>query len=377
MIRILHLITDLNTGGAEIMLSRLVLSMNRGRFDNKVVSLTNLGQLGGDIQASGVPVFSLQMRRGIPNPLGIWRLFRLVKKERPQVLQTWLYHADLLGLLVGKLVRVSAITWNVRCSEMDMAQYSALSSIVRSVLVKLSRLPEAVVSNSMAGRQFHEAFGYRPRKWTVIPNGIDVDRFSPNPEARTKLRLELGVSHDIILVGLIARFDPMKDHINFLQAAKCLLKTHPKTHFVLAGQEIDHQNTELTNSINALNIRENVHLLGERMDVQLILPGLDILASSSFSEGFPNVVGEAMACGLPCVVTDVGDSAWIVQDTGRVVSPRDPQALANGWRELIEMGSEHRQQLGLVARQRVKESFDLKKIAVQYENFYEELVMQK
>ena len=378
MIKIVHVITDLDIGGAEAMLSRLIVGMDRERFINYVVSLTRPGPLGDVIQASGTPVYSLQMRRGVPNPLGVWRLFRLIRKECPHVLQTWLYHADLLGLLVGKLVGIPVIAWNVRCSEMDMRQYSTLSNFVRRVLVKLSSQPEVVVINSRAGQQFHESLGYRPRRWNVIPNGIDVDRYSPDSSARVKLRFELGVSINIILIGLIARFDPMKDHLNFFQAARCLLKTHPETHFVLAGQGIDHQNTVLTTSITTFKVRENIHLLGERKDVQSILAGLDIVCSSSaYGEGFPNVVGEAMACGVPCVVTNVGDSACVVKDTGKVVPPKDPKALASAWKELIEMGHEGRWQLGLTARQRIKENFDLGKIVAQYEHFYEDIVKQK
>ena len=375
MIKVVHLITDLDFGGAESMLARLVGGMNRDRFQNQVVSLTDPGPIGERIQTSGIPVSSLHMKRGIPDPRAMFRLHRYLKKTSPDILQTWLYHSDLLGSIVGRFDRVPIILWNLRCSEMDMSQYSFLSRVVRGMLGLISSIPNAVVVNSQAGRQFHEALGYRPRQWRLIANGIDLEHFFPDLTARSRLRKELKLPLQAILIGLLGRYDPMKDHSNFLYAAKQVLQTYPETHFLLAGKEVDHQNTRLLQAMRELKIQDNIHLMGECRDVQPLLAGLDVLSSSSaYGEGFPTIVGEAMACGIPCVVTDVGDSAWIVSDSGKVVNPRDPKALAGAWEELIVLGTEGRQQLGMAARLRIKQHFDLIQIVGKYEKFYEDLV---
>ena len=378
MIKVVHLITDLDLGGAESMLARLVRGLNSDRFQNHVISLVNPGPPGETIQSAGIVVSSLQMKRGIPDPLALFRLYRHFKAIRPDILQTWLYHADFLGLLVGKLAGVPIILWNIRCSEMDMTQYSPWSRVVRWILGKMASVPNAIVVNSQAGRQSHEALGYRPKFWQVITNGFDLDQFYPNPEARTQLRKQWGLPMDAVVIGLICRYDPMKDHLNFLHAAHYLLQTFPETHFVMAGKGVDPQNLNLVQVMRNLEVTGNLHLLGERRDVPVLLAGLDILTSSSaFGEGFPNIVGEAMACGVPCVVTDVGDSACMVSTTGKVVKPKDSKALASAWEELILLGQEGRQKLGWAARQRIQDHFDLKKVVAQYETFYLDLVNQK
>lgn len=371
--KVLHLITDLSTGGAEMMLYKLLSRMDSLRFQNIVVSLTDKGTLGGHIEKMGISVFALGMRREAPNPLRLWQLLRILQKERPNILQTWLYHADLLGLLMGKLIHVPVIAWNLRCSNMDMTRYSKLSSFVVYASAKLSSFPNIVLVNSKAGLQLHETLGYCPARWQLIPNGFDIEQFHPDPESRVKLRKELGLLKDTLLIGFVARFDPMKDHANFLQAASLLLKDYSNAHFILVGGGVDQSNSELAKSIISLDIGNNVHLLGERSDIPNITAALDIASSSSYGEGFPNVVGEAMACAVPCVVTDVGDSALLVGDTGKVVPPKNPHALAGAWRELIDIGPEGRKQLGLAARLRIKENFSLPAIVARYEELYEEL----
>lgn len=371
--KIVHVITDLDIGGAEMMLYKLLLHMDRRRFDNVVVSMTNKGACGMDIEALGFPVVHLNMRRGIPNPVGLLRLVNLLRKEHPTILQTWLYHADLLGLLAGKLARVSSLVWNLRCSDMDMRHYSWLSRFVIWILVKLSALPTAVMVNSEAGRSFHEKLGYRPQRWVLIPNGFDLARFRPDAEARKSIRQELGLSDDTVLIGLIARYDPMKGYANFLQAAGVLLERYGGVHLVLAGRGIERGNEELEGLIRASGKGGNFHLLGERRDIPQILAALDILTSSSFGEGFPNIIGEAMACGVPCVVTDVGDSRMILGKTGRVVPAGEPYALAAAWGEMIEMGPRSRFELGTASRRRIEEHFSLSGIVARYEEFYEEL----
>lgn len=374
MTKIVHLITGLNTGGAETMLSRLLSMMDPARFTNVVVSMTDEGTVGRRIRSDGISLYVLGIRSRFPNPISIWSLVRILREEKPAVLQTWLYHADLLGLIAGGLSGVPAIAWNIRCSQVEMQYYSKSLALILRLLGYLSSRPQAVVVNSETGRNVHKRLNYQPRKWEVIPNGFDLNVFRPDSRFRIQLSKELGVAADAFMIGLVARYDPMKDHRTFLEAARLLLVEHPNVAFVLVGRGVCVGNRELTSLSESLQISHKVHLLGERVDIENIIPGLDLAClSSAFGEGFPNVIGEAMACGVPCVVTDIGDSARIVGDTGRVVPAKHPEALAKAWDELIRLGPDHRRELGLAARRRIQEHYSLPAIVAQYEKLYEEL----
>jgi glycosyltransferase involved in cell wall biosynthesis len=374
MIRVAHLITDLSTGGAETMLYRLVEKMDRGEFSSLVISLSDVGPVGEEIRKLGIQVESLGMSPGRPSPVALWKLTRLLRVHRPQILQTWLYHADLLGLMNAALSGRPKVAWNLRCSDMDLTQYSQRTGLVLRACAALSHLPAAVIVNSDAGRRHHLSVGYRPRRWELIPNGFDLDRFRPDPSARKSLGDELGLPEDALLVGLVARFDPMKDHATFLEAAARVHKRHDMVHFVLCGTRVDRDNAPIAQRVDRLGLSPETHLLGERYDVPRITAALDIACSSSITEGFPTAVGEAMACGVPCAVTDAGDSAVLLGDSGIVVPPGNPEALAAALDELIQAGPARRAALGMVGRRRVETSYSLSAIVARYEQLYKELV---
>lgn len=370
-IRILHLITDLDIGGAENMLAKLVSAADRQRFENIVVSMTNGGALRAAIEQAGIRVATLGIGRGVPNPIALFRLQRLMRTLRPDILQTWLYHADLLGLLARGWRRRPRLVWNLRGTDLEM---SMLSTLVLRVLARLSSVPDVVIHNSEAGRRVHARMGYRPRRWEPIPNGFDLDKFRPDPGARAKLRAELDLPVDCLLIGLVARYDPMKNHGNFLAAAQILTKSREDVYFVLVGRDVEPSNSALANAIADLDLGRKVRLLGQRMDVPAVTAALDIATlSSSPGEGFPTVVGEAMACAVPCVVTDVGDARAIVGDTGRVVPPKDPESLASAWQHLLEAGEEGRKSLGAAARERMEKHYTLSTVIRRYEDLYEQL----
>jgi len=374
--RVTHLITNLSTHGAQMMLYKLLSRMDRERFDPVVISMREGGPLAEKIEALGVPVHNARINLALPGPMSIWRLIRLVRYLRPDVIQGWMYHANLAAQLAGALnTEPVPVVWNIRGSSYVLRNEKPLTAATIWLGAKLSKLPVKIINNSKVSALKHEErLSYRAEKRLIIPNGFDTDVFIPSTEARISVRSELGLAADVLLIGLIARYHTMKDHVNFLQAASALLKAHPHTHFVLAGEGVDTHNKKLLELINRFGLSAQVHLLGERSDTARITAALDIASSSSaFGEGFPNVIGEAMACGVPCVVTDVGDSGWIVGKTGRVVPPRDAIALARAWQELIEMGDERRQSLGKEARQRVLENFSLDAIVRQYEALYEQV----
>ncbi|HYG84893.1 MAG TPA: glycosyltransferase [Azospirillum sp.] len=279
-----------------------------------------------------------------------------------------------MGITAGHIAKVPHILWNVRCSDMNMQEYRWMSRPLPWLLAKLSPMPDAVVINSETGRRVHEYYGYEPRSWEMIPNGFDLTRFRPDAAARQRMRAELGVPDVVVLIGLPARFDPMKDHLTFLAAATNLVEKEPNVGFVLIGRGLTDDNQWLRSRIAACGLGKHVHLLGERKGIDRLLPGLDIVTlSSAFGEGFPNVLGEAMACGVPCISTDVGDAAHIIGDTGLVVAVRDPTAMAVAWRTLILAGAERRRELGRRARERIAENFSLPLIIGRYEALYEEV----
>jgi glycosyltransferase involved in cell wall biosynthesis len=365
MALIAHLITGLETGGAERMLARLVMSLDRERHRSIVVSMTGPGVVGPSLVSAGIELHTLDMRRGVADLRGLARLAAILRKAQPDILQTWLYHADLLGTLAQIFAPHCALLWNVQCAE------SIDAEIVRRLLVWGSALPDAVVVNSLAGRRFHERLGYRPRRWEHIPNGCDTNVFRFDAEERLALRRELGVSDNAVAIGLPARFHPMKDHPNFLAAAARLAAVRPETVFVMVGPEVDSSNRVLGEIIATHRMTERVRLLGEREDMARVYSALDIATlSSAFGEGCPNVLVEAMSCGVPCVATDCGDAADIIGPTGLVVPPRDPEALSAAWNRLISLGPDARRALGADARRRIAGSYDLRIIVNRYDALY-------
>jgi len=353
------------------MLARLVTGCERERYRSIVVSMTVPGAVGPLLDRAEVEWHTLGMRRGMADWHGATRLFRLLRELRPEILQTWLYHADLLGLLAQLRTPPFILFWNIRCTETVGVR------TVRKILSWCSAKPDAVIVNSLAGRRFHEQIGYRPRRWEHIPNGCDTSLFKFNEKARRDLRRELGIADEAIVVGLPARHHPMKDHATFLAAAARLAAVRPEAVFLLIGQGVDRSNRALRQLIEAHGIAARVKLLGERADMPDVYPVLDIATlSSAFGEGCPNVLIEAMSCGVPCVATDCGDAAEILGPTGTVVPLRNPEPLTAAWERLISLGSGARRSMGEEARQRIARSYDLQGIVGRYDALYSEFLAQ-
>ena len=370
-ILIAHLITDLNMGGAEAMLTKLVSKMDCGRFTNTIVSLTDRGQLGDAIESAGVPVHCLGMRRRRLNLSSFAKLVRLLRTVKPTFVQSWLYHADFLSVLAAPFAGSPPVLWNVRCSDMNMRKYSFQTQLVLRALVLFSRIPMAILVNSQSGRDIHARMGYKARRWEVIPNGFDLERFCPSLLLRQKVRTKLLLSDDLILIGMVARVDPMKNYGTFFVAASQVFALRTNVRFLCIGKD-----TNLLGPLVAKNgLTGKVHLLGFEKDVHRLLPGLDIFClSSAFGEGFSNVLGEAMSCEVPCVSTDVGDARAVLGETGLVVPPRDHGSLAKAIIQLIDLGGEGRKALGRSARERIQSEYALPNIIKKYERFYDSLL---
>jgi glycosyltransferase involved in cell wall biosynthesis len=364
MLTILHLITGLDTGGAERMLFQLATRTDRTRFRTVVVSMTDRGTIGPLIEAAGIPVQALGMRRWLPDPRGILRLAAILRALSPDIVQTWLHHADLFGLIMLRLGRVRHLLWALHSSDMQE------SALVRRLLVRGSARPDAVVTVSRFGQRFHTELGYRPRRWVYIPNGFDTVSLHPDEAARRRGRALLGIADSEIAILLPARHHPMKDHANFFAAAARLAASEPNARFVLAGTGSD----ALGDPIAAHGLAGRVLPIGHRTDLDGLYPAFDIVTlSSAYGEAFPMVLGEAMACGVPCVATDVGDTALLIGDAGTVVPARDPGALAEGWRGIIALAPEERRALGVKARAHIVANYDLERIVPRFEALYREI----
>lgn len=373
---ILHLITGLYRGGAEGQLQQLILHSDKRRFRHVVISLLDGGSVAAELAAAGIEVRSLGMARGLPRPAGFFRLLRILRLYKPDVLHCWLYHACLLGAVTAPLARVRKMIWGLRSANPHLRDYPVATRATVRMCAALSFLPDTIIVNSETSRIVHEQWGYRTRSMRVFANGVDHTRFFPDSEARKSARAELGLSLDDVLIGLFARYSPMKDHDTFFRAAKLVHRRHPQVRFLLAGEGITSDNRQLLRMLEENCLQEVTYLLGPRSDVPRLTAALDVCCLSSWSESFPNVIVEAMACAIPCVATDVGDVARILGDTGRVVLPSAPEALAEAVSWLVAMDPAKRAALGHAARRRVLAHFTLQQNVTLYEDLYERAVMR-
>ena len=364
---VLHVITNLGQGGAETVLHR-VITATRPDVEHIVVSLMGEAYFGPRLRAAGVQVSTLDKPRGRVTIRGLLKLRRLIVETRPDAVQTWMYHADLVGGLVARSAGVRSVVWGIHQSNLaaDMTSFSARVSA--RICARLSAwLPAAIVSCSVHSARVHQAFGYRAGQFIVIPNGYDLSYFAPDAEARCRVRAEWGVAPNTTLLGMVARWDPQKDHENLLRALTSLVERGSNFRCVLVGTEMDRDNTNLVGLIEHLSLADRIILAGPRNDIPAVMNSLDLHVLSSAGEAFPNAVAEAMACGTPCVVTDVGDAALIVGDTGWVVPPEDAEALAGAiLQALAVVSAEGREEFGGECRTRIEENFSLKKMAGTY-----------
>ncbi|MEA2329577.1 MAG: hypothetical protein QOE68_4536 [Thermoanaerobaculia bacterium] len=372
MLRVSHVITGLGVGGAEMMLVKLLSALDPEQFRSHVISLSSDLALSPAVREMGIPIDVLNVAPFAASVLpAVVRMRRLLRDAKPDLVQTWLYHADLAGGLAAKWLGLPVI-WNVQTSTVDPKGISRRTVRVVNLCARTSGfIPDKIVSCSQAAVGIHTSLGYRD-KFRVIPNGTDLGIFRPDDEVRCAVRTELNVGDAMPVIGMIARFHAQKDHPNFLAAAADLARTHPRVRFALCGLGLQPDNEELMTIVREHGLQDHVLLMGLRRDIPRVLNAFDIhTLSSSFGEGFPNVLGEAMATGVPCVVTDIGDSAMIVGDTGVAVPARDPAALANGWRRLLDLSAEEFATLRGRARERVRSEFSLAATVKQYVALYE------
>ena len=373
-IRIAFVVTGLALGGAEMMLWRILSHLDRKRFEPYVIALSTEGDaLAPRFRDAGINCSFIGMRSALDAPRGLCALIGTLRRLQPDIVQGWMYQANIAATLAGRMaVRGRPILWAVRAGLTDLALEKWHVALPIRLGGMLSRIPHRIINNSVASAAEHEsALGYSREKRCIVPNGFDIELFSPSREARRDVRAELSLDESTPLVGLIARYHWVKDHGTFLRAAREVSVLHPAARYVLVGDNVDDRNAALGELIARNNLADRVHLLGRRHDVARVMGALDVAVSSSVAEGFSNVIGEAMSCGVPCVATDVGDAAAIIRDTGRIVPPRDPPALARAIGELLAVDPSARTALGAAARNRIVKCYSLPSIVRAYEQLYE------
>ena len=374
-IRLIHIITGLEAGGAEVMLYKLLKGMNKDLFYCEVISLTGFGLIGSKLRGLGCQVTALGMRRGVPSLLIMLKLFFLVRNSKPDLVQTWMYHSDLIGGVIARLCGVENVCWNIRHCNLDPDKNKFLTLLTAKFCALFSNfIPSRIICNSHAGKQTHCNFGYVPEKLHVIPNGFDVHEFFPNSKIRKQVRESLRIEDDRFVFGSVGRYDPQKNHQDLFRSFALVVQRFPKALLICCGKDISFENPEIIDQIQSLNLSENVLCLGLRKDVSQVLNAFDVFVSSSLGEGFSNAIGEAMAVRIPCVVTDVGDSGKLIGNTGWVVEPNCHVKLAQGMILAVRTSSDELEKRGRQARSRVGEVFSIEAIITLFEQLYIKLI---
>ena len=326
--RVVHVISGLNDGGAEAVLYRLCTSDSSA--EHTVISLTDEGKYGALLRDRGTVVHCLRMQRGRASAKAIVSLWRLLRRTRPDVLQTWMYHADLMGGVVARVAGIRRVFWGIRHTTFDPEKSKRSAVRIAKLNSHLAGwLPTGIICCAESAVQAHLEMGYPQGKIHVVSNGYDLTLLRPDTSARDAWRDRWGIDDDTPLLGIVARFDPQKDHETLFSALRILKEQGRRFRCALIGQGMTPGNPGLSDSIDLHRLQDEVLLLGPQADIVSVMNGFDMhVLSSSYGEAFPNVLAEAMACGTPCVATDVGDAARIVGEAGWMVPPSQPQALA-------------------------------------------------
>lgn len=371
-LRVFHVITGFEDGGAEAVLYRLVTSDPDNQ--HQVVSLTGPGKYGPLLTRAQIPIHLLRLQQGWIRLGALARLWRIIRAERPDVVQTWMYHGDLIGGAVARLAGVRAVVWSIRNSMLKRGKSKPTTMAVAWLNARLSRaIPRRIICCSHQSAELHCARGYARALFRIVPNGYDCQAFRPDGALRAGLRRSLGIGDDDRLIGMVARFDPQKDHATLFSALATLKRQGHPFRCLLVGAGADANNAGLATLIVRHGLAGDVILLGQRTDIPAVMNALDVhVLSSAYGEAFPNVVCEAMACGTPCVVTDVGDSAAIVGDTGWVVAPSDPEAMARALALALKAHGCETRAAAAVAR--IRENYSLDRMVDAYRRIWHEAV---
>lgn len=373
--RILHIITGLNVGGAENMLAKLVEQNNAegSKLEQEVFSLLVPGQIAPRIRAAGVPVTSLNLRRSVDMLVNIGPLIKAVGAFSPDIIVGWMHHGFMSAWMAQKFLKNKPpVIWNVRHSLSDIKHEPLPTQAILRFASMVSKSAAAIIYNSHASKEQYGEIGFSDDRAIVVANGFDCEKFSPNLSARAKLNEMVDVDADTPVIGMVARHHPMKDPGSLIRAFDRSRQATGKGHLLIVGKGMDLPPEDVATAMSEIQSSEHITLHDQRLDVAEWLPGLDILVMpSAWGDAFPNVLGEAMACGVACLATDVGDAKYIIDDARRISPPQDPAALAENLQQLVSMTKDERQKIGHQGRARIVQHFSMSNIADQYSAVYQ------
>lgn len=367
MIRIVHIITGLGSGGAENMLYKLLKYSDKSKYYHEVISLMDEGVIGKRIRDEGVKIHSLNVSKA--------NIFKSILYARRickdfDIINTWLYHADLFGFVIAKLLLKKKLIWNIRHSNLDKNANKSRTLMIVKINSLLSKKTDCITFNSNKALETHLTVGFKNKNTIVIPNGFELNKFSFNEENRNTLRRAFNLDKDSKALITVGRWDVQKDYVTLFKALNEIKNTHTNFKMIMVGTNLDEYNEDLCNLSIKYDLRDKLMLLGRRNDISEILSAADCYISSSLGESFSNSIGEAMACALPCIVTDVGDSKQIVGETNYVVNAKDFKGLAEAIGRFLDKFECPR---NFNSRNRIVENFDINKVVKDYERNYQDI----
>ena len=365
MKKILHIVNELNVGGSETALYRQLLALQDQAYAFYVIVLTKPGYYSEPIKNFGIPIYYLSINKA-KILKALYQLITLIKNIEPDIVQTWLYHSDFLGGLCAKFCGVKKIIWGIRCEGVQLK--STTKWVKRGCALLSWIVPHFIITNSQAALRQHNRTGYQSRKMQIIYNGFDTQLFAPTHSTQT---LVPSLPTNAILIGTLARFHRDKDYPNLIQAIDTVCALHDNVYFLFCGQDCDDNNLQLNSMLTTLTYRNRVILLGKTAHAASYLNQLNIFILSSQTESFPNCLGEAMACGLACIATDVGEASTLLGDAGLIVPPNDPTQLATACLTMLNKSEQERTQNGVAARQRIEKHYSIAQHKQQIQALYE------
>lgn len=368
---IIYVINSLDVGGAEMALKKLILNLPDG-VKAKVITLKSEGKIADDLRLAGIDVFCLNVKNIMYFPKAILQLNKIIRDEKPDIIQSWLYHSDLVASFAGKLSGVQNIIWGVRTTELKKGSH--ITVVIRKILAWLSYwVPTKIVVVAKKAKKKHIEIGYDASKMEVIPNGFDIEAFRVAPSDVSLFKKDIGISKNDFVIGCVGRLSQDKGQDVFIAAAELVLKQFPSIKFLMVGRDLELSNAQVTGWIAKTSYPDNFVLVGERSDVAVCLKAMDIFCLPSRSEGFPNVLGEAMLAGVPCVSTDAGDAAVLGGMDVPIAEVDNSIDLANKLIGLLEKTVEERNELGRALSQRIVEKYSVDKMVSRYIDLYKEL----
>ena len=368
---IIYIISVIGTGGAEMMLYKLIKNLDKTNL--KIITIISLSKNKNELSYFNDLQFNIttfNFRNILFIPITFLKLIFYIRKKKPDIVHTWMYHADLIGGLAAKIAGVRFIIWGIRNSYLSTLYNKKFTKYVVLSCSKLSYyIPDIITSNSQSSALDHINIGYNKNKFIIIPNGFDMTKFN-NKNTKLNIRDKLNLDYNTILIAHIARFHPQKNHIGFIEAAYNIHIQHPNIHYVMIGSNVDYNNPILVNKIKELNLSKHIHLLGLIENINEIISNFNFFISTSFGEAFPNVIGEAMSSNVICISTDVGDCAEIIHNYGFISKDTSSKSISDSTIEALKMNKEEQLNMKLNAKKRVETNYNINLISNLYLELY-------